>query len=53
MGSAVGHDPISLIMPCHRVVGAGGSMTGYAGGIDRKVKLLGIERSACVGTALH
>ena len=50
MGSAVGHNPISLIIPCHRVVGADGSMTGFAGGIDRKVKLLGMERSACVGT---
>ena len=50
VGSAVGHNPISLIIPCHRVVGADGSMTGYAGGIDRKVKLLGMERSACVGT---
>ena len=53
VGSAVGHNPISLIIPCHRVVGADGSMTGYAGGIDRKIKLLGMERSACVGTAPH
>lgn len=48
VGSAVGHNPISLIIPCHRVVGADGSMTGYAGGIDRKIKLLEMERSACV-----
>ena len=53
VGSAVGHNPISLIIPCHRVVGADGSMTGYAGGIDRKIKLLEMERSACVGTMLH
>ena len=45
MGSAVGHNPISLIIPCHRVVGADGSMTGYAGGIDRKIKLLEMERN--------
>ena len=40
VGGAVGHNPISIIVPCHRVVGAGGSMTGYAGGIDKKVALL-------------
>lgn len=34
------HNPISVIIPCHRVVGAGGSLTGYAGGIDIKIKLL-------------
>lgn len=45
IGGAVGHNPITLIIPCHRVVGADGSMTGYAGGIDRKIKLLDIERS--------
>ena len=43
VGGAVGHNPISLIVPCHRVVGADGSLTGYAGGIDRKVKLLALE----------
>ena len=43
VGGAVGHNPISLIVPCHRVVGADGSLTGYAGGIDRKVKLLTLE----------
>lgn len=36
VGGAVGHSPVSIIIPCHRVVGADGSMTGYAGGIDRK-----------------
>lgn len=40
VGGAVGHNPISIIIPCHRVVGASGSLTGYAGGIDKKVKLL-------------
>ena len=44
VGGAVGHNPISLIIPCHRVVGANGSLTGYAGGIDKKVKLLELER---------
>ena len=43
VGGAVGHNPISLIIPCHRVVGTNGSLTGYAGGIDRKVALLEIE----------
>jgi methylated-DNA-[protein]-cysteine S-methyltransferase len=40
VGNAVGHNPISIIVPCHRVVGANGSLTGYAGGIDKKIKLL-------------
>lgn len=40
VGGAVGHNPISIIIPCHRVVGANGSLTGYAGGIKKKVKLL-------------
>lgn len=43
VGGAVGHNSISVIIPCHRVVGATGSLTGYAGGIDKKVKLLQIE----------
>jgi len=42
-GGAVGHNPVSLIVPCHRVIGADGSLTGYAGGIDRKRKLLELE----------
>ena len=45
VGGAVGHNPISLIVPCHRVVGANGSLTGYAGGLDRKQKLLALEQS--------
>lgn len=40
VGGAVGHNPVSIIIPCHRVVGADGSLTGYAGGISRKVWLL-------------
>ena len=45
VGGAVGHNPISLMIPCHRVVGTNGSLTGYAGGIDRKVKLLTMEKA--------
>lgn len=40
IGGAVGHNPISIVVPCHRVVGANGSLTGFGGGIDKKVKLL-------------
>ena len=40
VGGAVGHNPISIIIPCHRVVGSNGSLTGYAGGIEKKIKLL-------------
>ena len=43
VGGAVGHNPISLLIPCHRVVGTGGSLTGYAGGIVRKMQLLRLE----------
>lgn len=43
VGGAVGHNPISIIIPCHRVIGANGNLTGYAGGIDKKIKLLQIE----------
>ena len=43
VGGAVGHNPISIIIPCHRVVGTSGSLTGYAGGLHRKVKLLELE----------
>lgn len=43
VGHAVGHNPVSVLVPCHRVVGAGGSLTGYAGGIDRKIALLTLE----------
>ena len=44
VGGAVGHNPISIIVPCHRVVGADGSLTGYAGGLDRKIALLKLEK---------
>ena len=40
VGGAVGHNPISIIIPCHRVVGSNGSLTGYAGGLQKKIKLL-------------
>ena len=59
VGGAVGHNPISIIIPCHRVVGANGSLTGYAGGLERKTWLLeheGVDMSALSipkrGTAL-
>ena len=44
VGGAVGHNEISIIVPCHRVVGSQGSLTGYAGGIDKKVSLLKLEK---------
>ena len=43
VGGAVGHNEISIIVPCHRVVGTNGSLTGYAGGIEKKVELLRLE----------
>lgn len=43
VGGAVGHNPISIIIPCHRVVGSTGSLTGYAGGIEKKIALLTLE----------
>lgn len=43
VGGAVGHNPVSILVPCHRVVGKDGNLTGYAGGLERKVKLLGCE----------
>jgi len=43
VGGAVGHNTISIIIPCHRVVGSNGSLTGFAGGIDKKIKLLELE----------
>ena len=45
VGGAVGHNPLCLIVPCHRVVGANGSLTGFGGGLDMKVKLLEHERA--------
>ena len=49
VGGAVGHNEISIIIPCHRVVGTNGSLTGYAGGIDRKGKLLELEHTDMSG----
>ena len=48
VGNAVGHNPVSLIVPCHRVVGAGGRLTGYSAGLDAKTRLLALE-----GAAIH
>lgn len=45
VGNAVGHNAISLIIPCHRVIGANGNLTGYAGGMDKKEKLLALEKT--------
>lgn len=49
VGGAVGHNRISILIPCHRVVGTNGSLTGYAGGIDKKVKLLELEGTNMTG----
>ena len=50
VGSAVGHNRISVIVPCHRVIGSDGSLTGYAGGIERKIRLLDIEQPDFIRT---
>ena len=52
-GGAVGHNPISIIIPCHRVVGANGSLTGYAGGIEKKIRLLELEGADMSGCLLY
>jgi len=44
VGGAVGRNPISILVPCHRVMGAGGKLTGYAGGVDKKEALLRLEK---------
>ena len=44
VGAAVGRNPVSIIVPCHRVVGGNGAMTGYAGGVDKKIQLLQLEK---------
>lgn len=46
VGGAVGHNPISIIIPCHRVVGTNGDLTGYAGGLDKKIYLLEHEKNS-------
>lgn len=45
VGGAVGANPISIMIPCHRVIGADGKLTGYAGGIERKIELLKLEKA--------
>lgn len=50
VGGAVGHNPVAIIIPCHRVVGANGSLTGYAGGLDRKAALLALEKGQLPNT---
>lgn len=49
VGGAVGHNAVSLIIPCHRVVGTNGSLTGYAGGIEKKLYLLNLEKADMAG----
>ncbi|MBR0404435.1 MAG: methylated-DNA--[Eggerthellaceae bacterium] len=49
VGGAVGHNPISIIVPCHRVIGTGGNLTGFGGGIARKLQLLEHEGVDCSG----
>jgi methylated-DNA-[protein]-cysteine S-methyltransferase len=51
VGAAVGRNPISIVVPCHRVIGADGALTGYAGGVDRKAFLLALEGAAPTGPA--
>ncbi|HEU4452894.1 MAG TPA: MGMT family protein [Longimicrobium sp.] len=51
MGRANATNPIPIILPCHRVIGADGSLTGYAGGMDAKRRLLDLERGALALTA--
>ena len=59
VGSAVGRNPVSIVVPCHRVIGSDGTLTGYAGGLDRKVALLRLEgahpvaANASAAEALH
>jgi methylated-DNA-[protein]-cysteine S-methyltransferase len=50
VGAAVGRNPLSIIVPCHRVLGTGGALTGYAGGLPRKVSLLQLEGAAFAPT---
>ena len=45
VGNAVAHNPVSVIVPCHRVLGSKGSLTGYAGGIEKKIALLELEHT--------
>jgi len=52
VGAAVGRNPLCILIPCHRVVGSNGKLTGYAGGLNRKRALLQIEQAGIVRTAL-
>ncbi|MER6790247.1 methylated-DNA--[protein]-cysteine S-methyltransferase [Streptomyces sp. NPDC000658] len=52
VGLANGRNPVGIIVPCHRVIGAGGGLTGYGGGLDRKQRLLDFERGAAPGGTL-
>ena len=52
VGQAVGHNPISIIIPCHRVIGANGNLTGYAGGIDLKIQLLTLEKTDIINNGI-
>jgi methylated-DNA-[protein]-cysteine S-methyltransferase len=47
-GAATGRNPITLIIPCHRIMGSGGALTGYAGGLERKRTLLALEGSETI-----
>lgn len=53
VGAAVGRNPLSLVVPCHRVLGAGGALTGYAGGLDRKRALLVMEAGEALPGSRH
>ena len=52
VGAAVGRNPVSIVVPCHRVVGSAGLLTGYAGGLERKAALLALERGAAPATGM-
>ncbi len=53
LGAAVGRNPVSIVVPCHRVLGANGSLTGYAGGLERKTALLSLEGAAFAPAPHH
>jgi len=52
-GAATGRNPLSIFIPCHRIVGADGSLTGYAGGLDRKRALLALEREGVIAESVR
>lgn len=53
VGGAVGRNPVSIMVPCHRVVGGDGKLTGYAGGLERKLELLTLEGAALSAPGVH